>query len=207
MLGPRKGFTLIELLVVIAIIAILAAILFPVFARAREKAQQTSCLSNVKELMLAFLMYSEDNDGRSPLCVYNSGTTDFWYDSMMPYMKNTQILRCPSDDSHSVGYAPHNYWGYYHMYTRSVTSAYGGSVKLSILRYPAETSAFAEADGPGNSCFNSDGTWGYARWDIVRHNEGCNVGLLDGHAKWFSESYLVGEYNKGENSRLWAGKP
>ena len=62
----RRGFTLIELLVVIAIIAILAAILFPVFARAREKARQTSCLSNVKELALALLMYSQDYDETIP---------------------------------------------------------------------------------------------------------------------------------------------
>ncbi|MFP3905132.1 MAG: prepilin-type N-terminal cleavage/methylation domain-containing protein, partial [Armatimonadota bacterium] len=58
----RKGFTLIELLVVIAIIAILAAILFPVFARAREKARQSSCLSNVKQIMLSLMMYTQDND-------------------------------------------------------------------------------------------------------------------------------------------------
>jgi prepilin-type N-terminal cleavage/methylation domain-containing protein len=68
----RRGFTLIELLVVIAIIAILAAILFPVFARAREKARQTSCLSNVKQLSLGMLMYTQDYDERLPRCDCNS---------------------------------------------------------------------------------------------------------------------------------------
>src|SRR5687768_14208579 len=65
----RRGFTLIELLVVIAIIAILAAILFPVFAQAREKARQTSCLSNLKQLSTAMMMYAEDSDGLFPPAV------------------------------------------------------------------------------------------------------------------------------------------
>ncbi len=69
----RKGFTLIELLVVIAIIAILAAILFPVFARAREKARQTSCLSNLKQLSLGVLMYAQDYDERLPMLYFNTG--------------------------------------------------------------------------------------------------------------------------------------
>ncbi len=94
----RRGFTLIELLVVIAIIAILAAILFPVFARAREKARQTSCLSNVKQLSLGVLMYTQDYDERLPYCdcnAYSSGTN--WAISTQPYVKNAQIFVCPSD--------------------------------------------------------------------------------------------------------------
>ncbi|NLO04745.1 MAG: prepilin-type N-terminal cleavage/methylation domain-containing protein, partial [candidate division WS1 bacterium] len=77
----RKGFTLIELLVVIAIIAILAAILFPVFARAREKARQTSCLSNLKQISLAVIMYTQDYDDRMPgrACAWNAATqTGYW---------------------------------------------------------------------------------------------------------------------------------
>ena len=96
----RKGFTLIELLVVIAIIAILAAILFPVFARARAKARQASCASNVKQLMLGILMYNQDYDGRLPM-VYNdiSGTRYWWFYRIQPYCKNTQIFKCPSQTS------------------------------------------------------------------------------------------------------------
>src|SRR6056297_1745410 len=95
----RRGFTLIELLVVIAIIAILAAILFPVFARAREKARQSACLSNVKQIGLGFMMYAQDYDER--LCPsYLAGNPDSnnrWDEMLQPYLKNEQILRCPSE--------------------------------------------------------------------------------------------------------------
>jgi prepilin-type N-terminal cleavage/methylation domain-containing protein/prepilin-type processing-associated H-X9-DG protein len=101
----RKGFTLIELLVVIAIIAILAAILFPVFAKAREKARQTSCLSNVKQIMLGWTQYAQDYDERTcgiryATGLYGAGTCDpagiNWFDVLQPYVKNTQIFICPS---------------------------------------------------------------------------------------------------------------
>src|SRR5450432_4659449 len=86
--GYRRGFTLIELLVVIAIIAILAAILFPVFAQAREKARQASCTSNMKQIGLAILMYAGDYDEQLPWGASNGGgglTT--WYDLVEPYVK------------------------------------------------------------------------------------------------------------------------
>lgn len=94
----RNGFTLIELLVVIAIIAILAAILFPVFAQAREKARTTSCLSNMKQISLGSLMYVQDYDERfSPNRVYHSdGTHSTWRCVVQPYVKNEFIMQCPS---------------------------------------------------------------------------------------------------------------
>jgi len=95
----RKGFTLIELLVVIAIIAILAAILFPVFARAREKARQASCQSNLKQMALGVLMYAQDYDEGLPVGVRTTESTPaslWWYDIVQPYVKNQQILACPS---------------------------------------------------------------------------------------------------------------
>jgi len=113
-----RGFTLIELLVVIAIIAILAAILFPVFAQAREKARQTSCASNEKQLCLAALQYVQDNDERWPLsntCTPNGACTAagyvttptsvfghtavrdaYWSNAIQPYLKSTAVMLCPS---------------------------------------------------------------------------------------------------------------
>ena len=96
-----RGFTLIELLVVIAIIAILAAILFPVFAQAREKARQTSCLSNLKQAATAVLMYTQDYDETFPLSLYlglNGATpcSFTFYHGVAPYQKNGDIMRCPS---------------------------------------------------------------------------------------------------------------
>ncbi len=103
----RRGFTLIELLVVIAIIAILAAILFPVFARAREKARQASCASNLKQLGLAAMMYVQDYDERFPRFYhyYGSDARAYgYYDCLFPYVKNLQIYICPSAEPFNGGY-------------------------------------------------------------------------------------------------------
>src|SRR5690554_2271649 len=96
----RRGFTLIELLVVIAIIAILAAIRFPVFARAREKARQASCSSNVKQLQLAVLMYAQDYDEKlvnEAYALVGDGNADgdaSWRGVLVPYVKNVQLFIC-----------------------------------------------------------------------------------------------------------------
>jgi len=96
--GKSMGFTLIELLVVIAIIAILAAILFPVFAQAREKARQTVCLSNTKEMGLALTQYLQDYDGVYPRKDFYDGTTYYtWQYAINPYLKSRDIYRCPSN--------------------------------------------------------------------------------------------------------------
>ena len=99
----KHGFTLIELLVVIAIIAILAAILFPVFARAREKARQASCQSNVKQMMLGILMYAQDYDARFPRHSVGYHGWAGWTAQIYSYIKNDQLYRCPSADTGTFG--------------------------------------------------------------------------------------------------------
>lgn len=115
----KTGFTLIELLVVIAIIAILAAILFPVFARARENARRASCQSNLKQIGLGFMQYTQDYDERYPMYISLIGGTTFrpygWADSIQPYVKSIQIFQCPSDDGvetdvpSTTGYTDYSY--------------------------------------------------------------------------------------------------
>ena len=99
----RSGFTLIELLVVIAIIAILAAILFPVFAQAREKARSAQCLSNLKQVAMATRMYSQDYDEVLPyqdgdICDWATSKKTIWLNSIYPYVKNRKVYICPSAD-------------------------------------------------------------------------------------------------------------
>lgn len=94
-----KAFTLIELLVVIAIIAILAAILFPVFGRARENARRTSCASNLKQIGLAVLQYTQDYDESYPAFYYGTGASGYsWRQAIQPYIKSTQVTVCPSNE-------------------------------------------------------------------------------------------------------------
>src|SRR5947208_10707667 len=95
--GATRGFTLIELLVVIAIIAILTALLFPVFAQAREKARQTGCLSNLRQIGTAAQMYAQDYEERLPGTELGEGEGEyFWIEMLAPYTRNREIFHCPS---------------------------------------------------------------------------------------------------------------
>ncbi len=117
----RSGFTLIELLVVIAIIAILAAILFPVFAQAREKARQTGCLSNAKQITTGVMMYVQDYDEILPL-VYDLNTLSSWTDRVQPYIKNWDLMFCPSGGSKrlptSLNTTANRWWGWWRYFTQ-----------------------------------------------------------------------------------------
>src|SRR5438445_3156976 len=94
---PHRGFTLIELLVVMAIIVILAAMLFPIFAQAREKARQTTCLANLKQIGTAAQMYAQDYDERLPGTELGAGEGEYhWIEMLAPYMKNRDLFNCPS---------------------------------------------------------------------------------------------------------------
>ena len=150
----RSGFTLIELLVVIAIIAILAAILFPVFAKAREKARQTSCLSNVKQIGLAVRMYVQDYDERFPNARiagaipgdYGASipymlpverTFQGWPTLVMPYIKNNQICWCPSD-TNDPSTSPTATVSYYWRHCVDVHGVILGGPKDAAFCRPAE---------------------------------------------------------------------
>jgi prepilin-type N-terminal cleavage/methylation domain-containing protein/prepilin-type processing-associated H-X9-DG protein len=163
-----RGFTLIELLVVIAIIAILAAILFPVFAQAREKARATSCLSNCKQIGLGIAMYNQDYDGVTFNNPYPGpggydGTTPslsiFWTEAIMPYIKSQQIFSCPSN-SGTTGTANYPVIDYKVMYGLNEfvlgRQSWQGGVPVS----EAALDAPAEIGVLGDTWTDASGTWG-----------------------------------------------
>ena len=195
----RRGFTLIELLVVIAIIAILAAILFPVFARAREKARQASCSSNVKQLALGLLMYVQDYDEMFGYGGGYGGTATSaaqWPIAIQPYVKNWQLFRCPSNQYRAN--APWTYWGQTHETNENYAALQG-----------LQFTALARVDQPSAKIMVMDSNhqavpdWNRAQYSMIcptntgcagsianrdpkncPHNEGVNVGFVDGHVKW-----------------------
>jgi prepilin-type N-terminal cleavage/methylation domain-containing protein/prepilin-type processing-associated H-X9-DG protein len=207
----RRGFTLIELLVVIAIIAILAAILFPVFARAREKARQASCMSNVKQLGAALLMYVQDYDETLPFAI--GGPTMAALQALpelvTPYTKNRQIERCPSDPVGAIDFTSYGLSRYSYAWNM-VLFAYrlpmpgpppGLIVTLADVPMPAATTTFFDGReqvvGPARIVLAS-----------FRHNDGANAGFLDGHAKWYPASKPPEGYPPpGKSIDYWHGIP
>jgi len=205
----RKGFTLIELLVVIAIIAILAAILFPVFAKAREKARQTSCLSNIKQLSLGMLMYVQDYDERFPRPWNYMGVGGWpppgyvacnymtWADMIMPYVNNDQIFQCPTMQwtQAEMQYGTFPFAYYYNMTCdiAYVAEGYLPSSSLGSVERPANTIMLADGFGTMDAywfanymadLYSGLGAYGRLSATVRRHNEGANYGFCDGHAKW-----------------------
>ena len=155
----RRGFTLIELLVVIAIISILAAILFPVFSRARENARRANCLSNLKQIGLGITMYVQDNNGRYPLSSSASSVSPRtrWPDYIYPYVKNEQVFICLSAPENLVNkgwahntsrvYGGHGYNYQYLGNSRTAPPNLPFTAKESIIQTPAETIAVADTNG------------------------------------------------------------
>lgn len=236
----QRGFTLIELLVVIAIIAILAAILFPVFAQARDKARATSCLSNMKQLGLGTMMYIQDYDELMPQSVSNVGgvwLTTFWHmvppdwssatshqavigspfvwaNSTQPYVKNYQVLRCPSASEVRSTIArftysaqlkqpiatSYTYNGLLNSYSqagmvapaslpmiwegRGKAAMLGGTLQNPLLNCPNGNQPCTYV-AAGGSAVNG-GTGGAFGIDgtIWIHSNGANFVFADGHAKW-----------------------
>lgn len=220
----RKGFTLIELLVVIAIIAILAAILFPVFARAREKARQTSCLSNLKQIALAFNMYASDYDSMYP-ATWTGYPSTVYAHLLLPYMKNVQLMTCPSKPTQSwsgglnmrtgtagygaadrrMGYGYNTSWssgGYPHQGVGRGIDGYKGCAETEI-QLPAEHILASESQPYvpvtyGDSYCDTVQIQNSAAYPEYRHNDGANVALADGHAKWYQRTALI-----GNNRYMW----
>jgi prepilin-type N-terminal cleavage/methylation domain-containing protein/prepilin-type processing-associated H-X9-DG protein len=210
----RRGFTLIELLVVIAIIAILAAILFPVFAKAREKARQASCASNLKEIMLAELMYVQDFDETAHYCVGETnigwsfiGGSDCggcfqryeadwggvcevpgkrYYRPLYPYIRNSQIWYCPSATQEFRNYA----------WCRG-----GDRQAIGNIQYPAQSVCFADGLGALSWLTTSELCCSPSSPSPLLtttnphlvgsgHNEGANLAFWDGHVKWYKTQAL-----------------
>lgn len=204
-LGRQKGFTLIELLVVISIIAILAAILFPVFARARENARRASCLSNIKQWGLAQMQYTQDYDESfSGARKYQGATPVIWVELLEPYSKSRQMELCPNGTFNNSG---REYPSYGYNYNLGIDTTV---VKLSTVQTPVETVLFGDSwaglpspnENLGSyliypptviaslcSCTNwytmiQPSNSAYRGRITQRHFDGGNVLYADGHAKW-----------------------
>lgn len=211
--GVRKGFTLIELLVVIAIIAILAAILFPVFARARENARRASCQSNQKQIALGFRMYTQDYDEKYPPVssravsggegAQNAVATDIgWAQNLQSYLKSTQLLQCPSetnptDTSNGIvaGYTDY----FYNENIAGLNEAALTAVSQTIMTGDGTAGLTGYQGGSGSTAVSGSSSYAWNGELIpagvdnhpaslphggLRHLEGCNFSYADGHVKW-----------------------
>ncbi len=210
----KRAFTLIELLVVIAIIAILAAILFPVFSRARENARRSSCQSNLKQFGLSFMQYTQDYDETFPYSLNyvgaNHPANTSWMRQIDPYLKNTQIMQCPSDPANpATDYGANGYWGTVKPY--HVSYGFNSHLnRLAIAAVPEVTKTVMATDlGGAPSTTKAPPDWDVEKrsfllesttqgavertgpsnndffWSgpLARHLEMTNVLWVDGHVK------------------------
>lgn len=188
------GFTLIELLVVIAIIAILAAILFPVFARARAKAQQVSCLTNIKQATLGMHMYASDYDDFVPTKMgTDKGPPYAKYPCLLvvPYVETSKVMECPLKKSTLKTPRGPRFAASYHTFGVGVKATLGACNKPTETVYWNE-SYVKEYAQHAFVCNVWSVDWSIPRndpgpkpWDPA-HSQGNNFGFVDGHAKWHS---------------------
>jgi prepilin-type N-terminal cleavage/methylation domain-containing protein/prepilin-type processing-associated H-X9-DG protein len=212
--GRRSAFTLIELLVVVAIIAIIAAILFPVFAQAREKARQTACLSNCKQLGTAIEAYLQDYDGAYPLSWFGFKAGYGWDVALFPYVKNYQAYECPSNritPRYWPGYAPRGVGPIPGSYAvngdmtardggKSTFGGAEGRTGLTEAQVVAPANAVLVTEirdhrsseiafgtwkaGPSHEIFPAEKKWICYFVPFNIHQGGSTYVFCDGHAKW-----------------------
>jgi len=213
--GPkRNGFTLIELLVVIAIIAILAAILLPVFATARENARRTSCTNNLKQISLATLAYIEDYDavypGEADGSYYGSGGTNrgwIYYTNegtwngnftnflpsqgvLYPYIKSAGVYLCPSD---GTGQANSYAVSAYTTTNPTIGNTWHPGINESIITDPSLTIQYSEENDTGGANGSTNDGWWIPPGDLLtaRHHNYCVLVFCDGRAKSFQLSQIT----------------
>ena len=208
--SARTGFTLIELLVVIAIISILASILMPVFSQARGKGRQAACISNVKQICLAFQMYAQDFDEIFPAGQAGATADTQWYNAIFPYTRNRQILYCPDRKDLAPGYGMNplasgkpvgNFWDPSMKILVGDVRPVAGTAAAAglVVQSPYHTGVANEwhytdvgndlCSGPDDNSFMGNG------WP-QRHNDGVVLGFADGHVKWTKEQQV-------DNNRYW----
>ncbi len=201
-------------------VGILLAILFPVFGRAREKARESSCLSNIKQQVIAVCMYCADYDGRMPRVnidvdsylmpsggINTSGIMP-WLISITPYMMNTQLLNCPSvslawDGGVADSSGEHCYDAISYGYNSNCRGR-----RESEFYFIGETCCIAEKGDTETYYLDADGTSnGRDDMAVERHNHGCNAAFADGHAKWRQASNIPRDaydgYDNSTMSRFW----
>jgi prepilin-type processing-associated H-X9-DG protein len=191
----RKGFTVLEAILLIVAIAIIAAVLFPVFARPDRGGRRPSCQSNLKQIALGFKQYIQDFDEKYPIAKNSNhglDKTDNWAGEIHPYLKSTQIFICPSDENAKLD-----------------RSSYAYNARLSkIKEMKLDNSAlivlnFEVVADPNN--WTQTGSLPAAVSASTRHLDGSNFSFVDGHVKWFKPGKVGAASPKSGNPTFMPG--